>query len=691
MKNKMKAVIVLLIIHMVIPLSWASPSGKTPLKPEEIFELGLEELMEIEIFTELATKTKLGVDLAPGMVTVLKGPDLENQGIRKVWEALELVPGFGSSIDKIGQRQTPVRGIGGSFASGKIKVLLNNVSMNNVFSAQANPVLNMPVEQVERIEVIRGPGSAIHGEFAYAGVVNVVTRKEGQRIHGSFGSYETYGGGGEFSWSDPKKDLKVSMNLAGWRSDGADVLTGPDYYHETVLGAGSLSNAPGRANEDKDYQSGIFTMDYNNFSFLAQYIEDGHGDHFGFNMFLTPPDDRIMNRNKDWALEARQTLDLFTSLKADIRLSWQEHTYEAYDLIWIPAGSFGYQHPDASMNNYWKERQLKAGLDLTWEGWNKHSMLMGFSIAGINVLDEKWETNIDLDTYTVLSKKRVYPWMNKDQNRTITSVTFQDEYRITDSAIITGGFRYDHYDDVGGSLAPRIAAVYRWTPQHIFKAQYSRAFRPPTFWEMSDSESLDPETVETYELGYIHKRERTVGRVTMFYSNLKDPIALDIGSPTFGYINHQDIKLRGVELELKQRLGSMVNLDANLSFVDTEGQETGKEIEESTNWLANVGLRYEPLENLVLTTQYRYVGERNRAPGDSRKKMAAYHTVDVTGNIFNLGLKGFTLRAGVKNLFDEDVRYPAPLLNPFGTPFASYPDDFPRPGRRWWMQVSYEF
>ncbi len=78
---------------------------------------------------------------------------------------------------------------------------------------------------------------------------------------------------------------------------------------------------------------------------------------------------------------------------------------------------------------------------------------------------------------------------------------------------------------------------------------------------------------------------------------------------------------------------------------------------------------------------YRHVGERKRSNTDTRDDMKAYNTVGFTLSRFNLRLKGLTVRLGVKNLFDEEVK----------APDTNYIDDLPRPGRTWWTQISYEF
>ena len=116
----------------------------------------------------------------------------------------------------------------------------------------------------------------------------------------------------------------------------------------------------------------------------------------------------------------------------------------------------------------------------------------------------------------------------------------------------------------------------------------------------------------------------------------------------------------------------------------TEDRETGEDVEGSANLLANIGVNYRPVQDLMFNVQYRYVGPRHRDPSDSRADLGGYNNVNFTANWFKpLGYKGWTLRGGIRNLFDEDIRYAAPA--------NTYPQDYPRPGINFWAQLSIEF
>lgn len=656
----------------------------------------------VEKHTEIATKTKLNADFVPGMVTVLFGDDLEARGVRTLHEALNLVPGMELYLARHGFWNTMVRGAAEVFSTGNMKILMDGVPLITAFGIEPAP--NMPVEQVERIEVIRGPGSALYGEFACAGVINIITRRKGNRLFGSLGSHDTYGGGGIVSWDDSGKDLKLSLNFAGWETDGGDVEAGSDTLYSR--GQAAISNAPGTTNEKMDYGSGFFSLDYKDFSLHGQLVKNRQGDFFGIAYALPPPEDRIVYRTTQWGLAVSQGLDISSNLHAKLSLGWQKQEYEASDSYLYPPGFFlslpGWPtltYPDGWVYGlHYEERMFHGGVDLTWKGWDRHTVLVNYSFTSTKQEDMWFKANFQAWSTIPIPVPTMerFP-VPEGKSRAIHSVALQDEFRMNDQLTFTAGLRYDHYNDVGEEFSPRLAAVYRLTGHHILKAQYARAFRPPTFLEMyafdnpfeSGNPDLEPETNDTYETGYIYKGIHSVFRATLFHSVLRDVIVVD---KTL-HNNSGDGRLTGVELELERQIGNCVKLDTNLSYVHTKDHNSNEqEGALAAEWLANAGIIYQPLRsNLTLALQYRYVGERGREAQDPRNDLDDYHTVDVTGTLCNLWLKGLTLKAGVKNLFDEDVRYPAPL-DPYdisGNP--TYPEDLPRPGRHYWMGLTCEF
>jgi len=198
-----------------------------------------QELLEIlDEQTTVATKTKLNSDYVPGMVTVLQGADLEAMGIATVWEALSLVPGMQIFRNNLGEPFVVVRGLPFPFNSGNIKILTNSVAMSRETSAINTSALLMPVEQVERIEVVRGPGSSVYGNFAFMGLVNIITRKEDQRVFASVANGDHYASGVQFAAGSG--DLRLHVNLAGWTSDKGEGSADQSADEERLNAVGSV-------------------------------------------------------------------------------------------------------------------------------------------------------------------------------------------------------------------------------------------------------------------------------------------------------------------------------------------------------------------------------------------------------------------------------------------------------------------
>lgn len=209
----------------------------------------------LEQQTTLATKTRLNADFVPGMLSVFDAEQLQRRGFRTVWEALASLPGVTTSMDETGMRSISVRDIGELFEPSKIKLLLNGVAVNASAGATTGTLYDTPVEQIERIEFVRGPGSAIHGEFAYAGVINVTTRKQGEKYSVGLDSDEGVNFTALYSYGKPGSDFKSSFNLAANATDGEDIDSGRDATTD-----GNPSYAPGPINNKRDFVSAIVDL-----------------------------------------------------------------------------------------------------------------------------------------------------------------------------------------------------------------------------------------------------------------------------------------------------------------------------------------------------------------------------------------------------------------------------------------------
>jgi len=667
----------------------AVSDSSAPLSMDD--ENEMSKLMAVlDKHTHIATKTKMNADYVPGIVTVLHRDDLLAKGKRNIHEALALVPGIDIAIDRDGSRFIVTRGVGSSWFSGSTVFLLDSIPMNSSTFATASSILDLSVDQVERIEVIRGPGAAVHGEFAYSGVINIVTRKAGNYVAGSVGSNDSHGGTGGFSWLDDEQDLKLSLNVGAAETDGANSKFGPDAFGNY-----------GVANELREINTVFLTITYDDFTLLGHVLTEAHGDHFG----VLPIDgNHISARNRYNSLEARQEFIPFSDLVVQGKAGWMEYRSHI-DKLRLTPDNYPYTFPDSTIitypdgvltSVYSKERKLYGELEFTWKGIEKHTLLLATSYTAVELVDSWLEANYDPATWQAVPMQRFTGennFIDEDSQREFFAVTMQDEFRVTDRVTVTAGLRYDHYDDVESIFSPRLAAVWQVRPHHIIKAQYARAFRPPSLMEMYGSHQLlvgnpdlEEETVDTYELGYIYRQENTVARATLFYSRLKDIVTYVSVAPLTTFDNTCKATLQGVEMEFSQKFGRMFSVDGNISYTDGENKEYQADVPDAAMWLANLGVSYTPRDDMDFSMLYRFVSDRNRDPADSRNDLDGYDVVDLTASFFDILLPGVTVRAGIKNMFAEDIRYPSPMRI-----VGTIPDDYPVQSRQWWTKVSYDF
>jgi iron complex outermembrane receptor protein len=676
-------------------LGWLAMANGLAAEAPPMEEDPLQALLSVlDQETEIATRTKMNIDFVPGMVSVLYGEDLIAKGFDNVGEAMSLIPGVELSLASDGQGQMFVRGIGTSFSSGKVKMLLNGVPFNSTLSV-ASTVFRLPVEQVERIEVIRGPGSAIYGEFAFSGVVNVITRKSGQSAFVRYSGFGDKSAGALLSHEIPEQDWHISLSFSGTNISGDEVKAGPD-----VLRGTPITRAPGPSNEIEEDRSLLLNTGYRDLSLSVQWMQVDSGDYFGLANALPSPDPEILRKVRMLSVEMAQRLQLAPALDAHFHLGWLEYQLNSGLHQLYPPGFMMGAYPDGVFGspNY-EERKSRLAADFNYTGMTGHDWLAGVEWLYTNQGDTYAERNYDPVTFmpVPLAEYRGSDnWLADNLSRRSYGIYVQDQYAYSDKLTLTAGLRYDTYDDVGDAFSPRIAAVYQLKEHQTVKAQFARAFRPPTFLETSTqnnpvvtgSSDIESEHIDNYEIGFIFNDGVTLGRATAFFADLHDLIVIDSVSHT--YVNRGEVHVIGTELEFARQFGRELKIDGSLSLMSTEDETSHSKVSDVADIIGDLGLMYRPSKKYSIAFQMLYVGDRERAAGDPRNNLDGYTTVNLTFSAEGV-LPGLDVHAGVKNLFDEDVVYPAPMVSFGGSVIPAYPQDYPRPGQEVWLQAGYRF
>lgn len=566
--------------------------------------------------TAVATKTRLNSDYVPGIVTVLEGERLEAMGVATAWEALGLVPGVQAVLDASASPSVVMRGIDFPFNSGNIQILINSVPLTRADAGISGSSLLIPIEQVERIEVIRGPGSVIYGDFAFMGLVNIVTRKEGERVYVR-GDNRVRGAGA----------------FGAWKSGSASIAA--NVAHQTSDNAPAPSS---RAHDDRTF--GVLSAENGGLQLTAE--------------------------------EAKRTFRPVTGPHFD-ETSWTIDTRYRRDLAPKVHGEAGASY-------------ARNDVDNTISAFQGHVTKLAASVVADTFARQSWLLGADYSISTIDEASHASPpppgqppppatLLARNVDRKITGITLQDRIDVSDKVSVTLGARRDAYSDLQSRTTPRVSVVWRATDRHIFKAQYAEGFRPPTFFELytPPPPGVRPhypfEVNETRELNYIFKGTNRVLRATLFRTTLNDLLRPG-GQTVPGHT-----KATGFEVEWSQQLAANMKIDANASRATTRDARTGGAPDRAAaNWLANLGVTYQPLTGWFVGARVNRVGDRELGPD--------YDMVDVTLSRQDVFVHGLGVRAGVKNSFNDRPVYL--IVRPVGAP-----DQLTFPGRSVWLQLSW--
>lgn len=648
----------------------------------------------LENETEIATQSKMNADYVPGMVTVLHGENLKQLGLTTVAEALNQVAAFYVTETNDGDKRVIVRGVGATLTSSHLKYMLDGIPLNRTTDGSADWLLRLPINQIDRLEIIRGPGSSVHGEYAFSGVVNVISRKsKALAIKG--GSFDAGQMDTHIS-HDFDNGVSLQLNVAGWTQGNSGLKTNQDNF--AASGAGY---SPG---DVYNYEQGLVLqagIDWQGYLLQLQHASTERGPAYGNTAAL--PMDYDPRRENITNISLSKPFQLSDDVR--IRMEWIEQ-YTQLDeasFLPIPPGV----NPPGGIPPYTEDRFVQSGnedsssrvnVSLNWSGIDNHKVYADIGYAQHRVDDAFIAefTPGSPKNYGTATQTNVLA----GSNRTMTSLTLQDQWQLNDQIEMTFGGRYDHYSDWGSHLSPRLAGVWRLADHHILKAQYAEAFRPPTLSEAypgpdsiaanNTGVELTEEILRSSEASYIYRESGHVVRATLFHTHIKDLIEYFIqpGQPPV-WRNLGDIDTYGLELEWEQRLDQAWEWQANLAYVDAKDHlDTDEKLLGSVNWLSTVSLKWNDSDTTYHALSWRYVGEQEG--WEIRTRLLPEDRFDSRNSLdYSFGIKqafnidGLVLSTGIKNLTDETHNI-IPSL-------SQYPEGLPQGQRSAWLQLEYDW
>jgi outer membrane receptor for ferrienterochelin and colicin len=587
---KKPLIVIALAFFASMPLQMASQTDSTAVKKDTIdfYDMSLEQLLKmrahgvpneleklINSLISVASKKPLNTRESPSIISLITADDIQKSGARDLIDVLRMVPGFDFGSDVEG-----VVGIGarGNWANeGKVLLLIDGLEMNEILFATMQFGNHYPIDLIKRIEIIRGPGSAIYGGFAEYGVINIIT-KQGEDLNGvSVGGI--YGQGTKdflhrnayFAVGNKVNDFEYSfMGFMGEGQRSDQTFT--DFSDS------SYNMGKGNSNLNPNYFSAGLKYKGLSYRWIGDFfntsMKNGYGD--------VVPGIAIAETYHSTFHDLKYQIDVNKKLSITPRFTFKSQT---------PWKTEPYAGKDA-----YNRTATRARGNIT-ASYNPNRYI-NFVLGGEFYKDKAIDHLDDSASY----------FSNGEP-----TVSYQNYAFFTQGLIKTRfvnfivGARYDKHNVYGDAFVPRVGLTKKYGAFH-FKALYSKAFRAPAIenvnYAINDSlhlnnikalgyeisKGIKPEftQVAELELGYKLGR-RSIITVNFFDITTTNPIVYLTDSTNADlYTNYGGSGTQGVEAEYKLRLKKF-NFSLNYAFYTANNKEKVADYEVADDPIALVG------------------------------------------------------------------------------------------------------
>ncbi len=592
-----------------------------------------------------ATRTEQNLSTAPASISVITGEELKTAPVGDLTDAVRNLPGISLTAGSQGRREISIRGMDSSYTL----ILLDGKRVNSreaVFRHNDYDLGLIPVEAIDRIEVVRGGMSALYGSEALGGVINIITKPFSDTWRGSIDTQvqtPTEGSGGE--------EYRTSLYVSG--------ALIPDTLGLTVLGGFN------RREIWRDFPDEIIPG-------------------------ATRPDGSPVNRADLATLEGRE------DNTARLRLTWTpdpDHvvegeygrSYQTRRGEYFIGNSYGEAdteiiRDDASLTHRgtwgWGNSELRA----YWERTEPQ-------VTGTDLVQTNYtiEGNVSAPIgrhYLTLGGEAV--WVELEAPAEFASggasvhqqaIYLQDDIMVTDRLSLLLGARLDHNEYFGSHVTPRGYVVYRATDALTVKGGVSTGFKAPTLRQLSEDSvvtscrgacliagnpDLEPEESTNYEISVAYDRRRWGGSVTAFQNDVENlidtprgtgvpPVGTDpaTGLPIFVPRNVDRARIRGVEATAYYDILEFARLTANYTFLDARNLDEDTRLDNRPRHSVNGKLDWFIGRDTTVFLRGEYIGEQR----------SGTETVDGYA-LFDIGVThaladNFQVRAGVLNIADQ--------------------------------------
>jgi outer membrane receptor for ferrienterochelin and colicins len=678
----------------------------------DLANLSLEELLDIEVVS--ATKKSQKLSEAPAIISVITSQQIKQRGYRNVAEAINSMPGLDVLEDHL-QYNLGVRGInGGQRAWSRIvKVMIDNQPVS--FRSSTENWLGeelIPINVIERIEVIRGPSSALYGANAFLGVINIITKNsdsiDGGEISASSGSVQnnlSYGGNALVGKKIGDVDFVVSGNYSSTDRSGLTIGNLPNNKQYTS----DIKNK----NDIQRPASGFSKINYSNETLGKLSLDSNYQLLDSFAEFqdwgVLTHNNRVNLQN--FYVRGKYFKDFSENFSTNLSLGYAQGNPTTNEKLGINQKGLG----------DWITRDLGySGIDVTldtvYSFKEVNSLTAGFDFTSDSQKIQTFYRNFNDKA------KEIVGSVSPDKNFTNTGVFLQGiaypfkllSLDTLDKLSLTAGLRYDIHNIYGNVLNYRLAGNYPITDKIYTKLLYGTSFKAPAAVQLysglmfpgsvTGNPNLTPETAKTLEFAIGGELTDNLNlSVNGFYSNVFDKVELikDPTGKTSNVVadNVSEISSYGVESELYhnwKNLSNYINFSYQKSSLIQEDPIKGKLFLDTRlypTYMVKFGSNYRiPDWFLNLNLEGKYISSRiasdnnirNNDPANLKEySLNPYFLLDFTLSTDNLKILSNNetrLSLKVSNLLDQKYFFPG---------FKDY--DIPALDRSFMLKLTQQF
>jgi iron complex outermembrane receptor protein len=622
-----------------------------------------DALQFLQAETTVVTVSRVAENIrkAGGSVTVISRKEIANMGARDLADVLRTVPGIGISQNVVGGTQIESRGITTLLSEKVLLMMDGHVINSNLLNGGALGYFDLVMDNIDRIEVVRGPSSALYGTDALVAAINIVTLKagdmRGSSISVTLGEYDTRQLNLQSGYVGD--DLELAFNLNYFDTNGLDA-----YIKQDAQGHSGTLEFP---EEKLDFH---IDSSYQNISLKAHYTDSERGGFMNF------ADTLNTNSTQNYST---YFLDLAYNLHWNNDLSITPRIY--YDF-------FNFDNFFDNFQRRFTSDSIKTGIELQshYVGIENHTLISGAQYEDQQHDNVKTYAGNPQDGFTDISDTANF---NRNTRRNLYALYVEDLWDISPELRLSLGGRYDHYSDFGGNFSPRASLSWLFGNNYDLKLLYGEAFRAPSFAEQFNANqdailgniNLQPELINTIELGFGAKiQDYGTLRLTLFRNQLENIINAAPGEPP---TNSQEHLVTGLEVEGRFHFESGISIRANYTYQDAEDHNTREALPDVPAHKGNIVLDYRLSDNYNFNTHVFFKGKTERSSGSSLPANDSYTVVNVTLLSHKLipGVKGLEGRLSIYNLFDLD----------YDDPSSIGLVDYPQPERTVHAQLTYRF